>query len=139
MKTRRLPLLVGIVLLLSLAFVGVASACEFGCTPGFWKNHPDAWPEPELQLPCHDFDLNGDDVIDTPMDMLNYKGGSGIEGAQRIVLRAYVASKLNKATWSDFPIDEVTFINAIHSGDREWILHVAGEMDGFNNALCELN
>jgi len=35
--------LAGIVLLVALASVGVASANEgWGCTPGFWKNHPES-------------------------------------------------------------------------------------------------
>jgi hypothetical protein len=38
----------GITLLLILAALSITSqpakACVEGCTPGFWKNHPEAWP-----------------------------------------------------------------------------------------------
>ena len=134
MKTSRIPLLVGIVLLAALAFIGVASACEYGCTPGYWKNHPKAWPVEFV--PAHPVDLNNDGLDDTAMDMLRYKGGSGIEGAQRILLRAYVASYLNRGVWSDFPNEDAVVIEAIHSGDRAFMLNVASDLDGFNNGVC---
>jgi len=91
---------VGIVLLLTLASFGVVSACS--CTPGFWKapQHWGYWRtsfEPTEILIINDdpVDLNGDRISDTFLQALSYPGGRGIDGAQRIFLRAWVANQLN--------------------------------------------
>jgi hypothetical protein len=144
MKTKRLPLLVGIVLLLTLAFVGVASACEYGCTPGYWKNHPDAWPclNPDSIMVPPDTDLNGDGQADTFMDALNYKGGSGDIGAERILLRAGVAAYLNECAFrsEEFPNDwQDEFFGYLDdpAGQRDNMLGLADYLDSLNNGVCE--
>jgi len=141
MKTSRIPLLVGIVLLAALAFIGVASACEYGCTPGYWKNHPEAWPpclEPNKVMVPPNADLNGDGKLDTFMDALNYKGGSGDIGAERILLRAGVAAYLNSCAFEDFPDDFSGFFIYLNNpvGQRTGMLDLAGFFDYNNNAGC---
>src|SRR4030042_5665584 len=78
-----------------------------GCTPGYWKNHTDQWAfttnyvggplspgqhlgtvftfPAELSYMAHD----------SLLDALMYRGGAGVEGAARIMLRAAVAGLLN--------------------------------------------
>jgi hypothetical protein len=78
-----------------------------GCTPGYWKNHTDAWLlttnfngtalDPEQQLATiftfpAVLSYMGSDSL---MDALNYGGGVGVAGAARILLRAAVAGLLN--------------------------------------------
>ena len=90
--------LVGIILLIALASVGVAGPCEYGCTPGYWKNHY-PWVGVTM-VPGVDYpnvNLNAIPGYDTPFEMLQYQGGLGISGAERILLRAYIAAFLNKA------------------------------------------
>ncbi len=144
MKTRRIPLLVGIVLLAAMAFVGLASACDYGCTPGYWKNHPENWQCPnvgpdEVMDPPY-ADLDGDGDLDTFMDALNYKGGSGDAGAERILLRAGVAAYLNACAF-DYPYDfsdDSDFFDYLGDpvGQRQGMLDLAGYFDYYNNAGC---
>ena len=144
MNTKRFPLLVGIVLLVALAFVGVASAC--GCTPGYWKQeqHFYAWPAPYSRNEVTSFgDLNGDGAADTPLDALKYKGGNNIDGARRILTRAYVAEILNEAAFGDdYPAnpDDYAYIfwDTFRNGDRKTMLDLATQLDMWNNAGCPL-
>ena len=134
--------LAGIVLLIALASVGVASANEgWGCTHGFWKNHPESWPvrtSPEQLFDGMDHDGDGDP--DTYMDVLGYKGGPGVDGAMRILYRAAVAAHLNQRgfgrhfTCSDDWI--ALFWEANLSGDRGTILANAELIDECNNSIC---
>ena len=87
MKASKLSL-IGIVLTVTLVFVGVVSAEEYGCSPGYWKNH-DSWPGRISQEWTFGVNLNGDQTQDTLLDTLKYKGGPGIDGAKRILLREY--------------------------------------------------
>lgn len=82
-----------------------------GCTPGYWKNHPTSWEEvnPTALLTFDhvsvafppfapsNSDLDGNGTADTFMDALNFKGGTGLIGAERILFRAAVAAWLNAA------------------------------------------
>ena len=143
MKISKLSL-AGIVLLVALASVGVASACEgWGCTPGFWKNHPEAWPDsaiqPEQPFPLGDLDSDGDP--DTYLDTLSYKGGPGVDGARRILIRATIAAYLNQyAFGEDFTCSEDwvhLYLNGIVSDDRDTIIANANLIDECNNSICE--
>ncbi len=165
MRTKRL-FLAGIVALVALACVGVVSACEdncgdpcgnpcgdccppppdLGCTPGYWKNHPDAWI---ATLPTGDIggigDLNGDGKEDTFMDALNYKGGSGDTGALRILLRAGIAQRLNIfAFGSGYPattedVEYFKYLKSHPDGNRNEMLALAGIFDEWNNGYCPCN
>jgi hypothetical protein len=97
-----------------------------GRTPGYWKNHPEAWPtfsitnfngqtvavKPTTKVTdvfrapnqCRTtingqstVDLNGDGKADTLLDALGYEGGTTLCGAYQILLRAGVAALLNEA------------------------------------------
>jgi hypothetical protein len=78
-----------------------------GCTPGFWKNHPEAWQEynpdtktlarmfSQVPLPDDVKDAYGDTLA---IDALDFEGGPGYLGAARILLRHAVAAYLNAAS-----------------------------------------
>lgn len=162
MKTVKFPLiLAGIILFCALA-VGVAAAEECcpadGCctclyTPGFWKNHVEAWPYPEFAgnelvilyyeneavMGIGDIDLNHDGQDDSSLDALNYKGGPGLEGAQRILLRAAVAAALNEAILGDmFPATDDTandVLAAFFGEDRDAMITLAEKLDDWNNGI----
>lgn len=119
-----------------------ASVFGSGCTPGFWKNHLDAWPNefpPSLTIMVN---LNGDQEEDTALDALSYKGGNDIKGAKRIFLRAYITADLNKVVFEDaYPIDDITLAEALDAylfGDRQEMLDFATQLDAANNGDCPL-
>lgn len=149
----------GLVSLLAMLLIAVglapASAGEIddpcGCTPGYWKNHPDTWNAPFTpDLPmwkAFDFapgtDLDGDGHEDTLLDALDYGGGTDLVGAQRILLRAATAAALNDAEFGPAyfypgPVRWDT-IQALKTGDRDTLLALAEVFDYWNNTLCPLD
>jgi hypothetical protein len=129
------------------------SACDYGCTPGFWKQekHFDFWVgySPGDKVVAVFIGAKGYvNDEDTLLDALSYQGGPGLEGAARIMLRAAVASLLNSAYdyenggvwgWELFPEQLVERINVVFSWtSREAMLNEAYYLDGYNNAGCPL-
>lgn len=129
---------------------GASLAGTEGCTPGYWKNHEEAWGHTPYSPSARVVEvfpaaagLVGTD--DTLMDALNYKGGPGPAGAARILLRAAVASLLN-AGYSpalDFPAftsGVLTRTNAaLASGRRARMIDLAAQWDDKNNLDCPLS
>jgi hypothetical protein len=131
-----------------------------GCTPGYWKNHPESWQEagnasPNTPLtfdhPSADIppfaptsdDLDGNGNPDTFLEALHFKGGPGLVGAERILFRAAVASWLNAAHEGvGFPLRRKDFVPdvnaAIATGDRQTMIDLASELDDLNNLGCPL-
>jgi len=119
-----------------------------GCTPGFWKNHPDCWEVYDNQTRIDAvFDcISGYGWIgeDTLMDALNYQGGKGTKGAGMILLRAAVAALLNISHPDiDYPqpgnnMTEGELIAnvcaALNGEDRGIIIDLAEQLDDWNNA-----
>jgi hypothetical protein len=145
MKTK---FLVGVILFVALACMGVASACEYGCTPGYWKSPKvlaAGWPclNPNGIIP-ENIDLNGDGKMDTYLDALRYTGGSGDSGAERILLRAGVASYLNEcATGGSFsatPANWNNFFSLLSgpAGKRNSMISLAAIFDRYNNGVCPI-
>ncbi|MHC5184267.1 MAG: COG1470 family protein, partial [Planctomycetota bacterium] len=80
-----------------------------GCTPGFWKNHTDCWCDaytPDmlvsevwtaLQDPNYVSitDSKSNFATDTLMDSIRYRGGGGLAGTTRNMLRHATAALLN--------------------------------------------
>jgi len=159
MKMKEL-LILAVVLsaLLSVWHVSPASAevpppeatTEFqGCTPGFWKNHPEVWPMSTNLVLGNLTGLSSEsapsDLVsladDTLLEALKYRGGRGVEGAARILLRAAVAAGLNAAHPDvDYPLGQGDVVNAVYSAldnlNRKEMLELASELDGYNNAGC---
>jgi hypothetical protein len=117
-----------------------------GCTPGFWKNHPGAFPSPFTAsttlgsvFPCT---IGTTFANVTFLQALQGGGGSTLAGAQTILLRAGVAALLNSASVA-FPLTTAQVIAevcaAFSSGDRATILAEATRLDTFNNLGCPLS
>lgn len=76
------------------------------------------------------------------LQALAFVGGSGANGAKRILLRAAVAALLN-STSVNYPLTTSEVItmtsNAMGTGDRGTMLSLAAELDALNNLGCPLN
>ena len=146
---RKAAVLLVIALALALSSVGTALGTgggNQGCTPGYWKNHLDAWrfysPNDEVGSK-----LNPSAPYNTwtLLAALNGGGGPGLDGAIRILLRAAVAAMLNGVPESGvnayYSHDTVIFMvnTALKTGDRATILAVASDLDARNNQGCPLN
>jgi hypothetical protein len=75
----------------------------------------------------------------TLLEALSFKGGSGVNGAAQILLRAAVAGVLNSAK-IQYPLTTAQVISmvntALASCDRDTILTLASTLDGLNNLGC---
>jgi len=113
-----------------------------GCTPGYWKqsSHFDSWVE---LTPTQTVDSLFTGIMpalsgETLLDALQGGGGSGLLGAEKILLRAAVAAMLDAANgavaYPFSPADIISAVNtAIATGDRNSILTLATTLDGANN------
>jgi len=138
----------------SLAIVAVSTGdCgpgtgNEGCSLGFFKNHPGAFPSPYTTqttlgsvFPC----LSNTTLSDvTLQEALGFKGGSGVEGATRILLRQAVAALLNAASPDvNYPLTVEQVVTqvcgAIATNNREAILELASQLDEDNNLGCPLD
>lgn len=135
----------------STATVTIVVECEAfaGCTPGFWKNHPEAWqgfdPDQTLASAGFVFPASLSDFGEvTLMEALQGGGGKGLEGGATILLRAAVASLLNADhDGVNFEMTEAEIITAVNAAlateDRDALLALASELDGLNNTGCSIN
>jgi len=152
--------LAAVILATALLIVGTAAPAAAvtvgtteGCTPGYWKNHLSAWQE---YSPNQSISSAFSAAASTPYGSLtlrqglNLDGGSGISGAQRILLRHAIAALLNASydplayPWqregSAFrPPLLSTVNNALLSGSRTTMLSLAAQLDRDNNLGCPLN
>ena len=130
------------ILITSFAGISVNACVYYGCTPGFWKNHVELWPFP--YTPGYLFDDvfdDGPDGIETLIAALTAKGGSGVEGAKRILARTAVAALFNSIVfdwgWDGYPLDEAevkALVNAAFaSDDRNTMLTLTQLLDEYNN------
>ncbi|VXC42978.1 hypothetical protein [Nocardioides sp. AX2bis] len=131
-----------------------------GCTPGYWKNHPEAWLEtPDAPAPVYKEKTPLTTISNsfaaylpdaTFGSALRAKGGSGLKGAAGNLARAATASWLNATVEIAFPyrrntagIDgqeslRVLVTRALESRDRATILALATTLDDANNLGCPL-
>lgn len=121
-----------------------------GCTPGYWKNHSDAWlptgyaQEMLVGAVWSEANTAFPDLADNTLsDALRFHGGRGSAGAARILLRAATASLLNSAHPDvDFSYAENDVIDDVNAAlatqDRMTILAVATQLDDENNSGCPL-
>src|SRR5260221_5193838 len=92
---------VGGVFLLGVPAEETTVGPDQGCTPGYWKNHTTSWEEytPTYKLsfawtfPTSLSSFGSEDFLTA----LNGGGGTGLNGATTILMRAAVASYLNAA------------------------------------------
>ena len=119
-----------------------------GCTPGYWKqsNHFDSWVgyTPDATVGSIFTGVAADLSGETLLAALQGGGGSGLVGAERILLRAAVAALLNSTSIA-YPYNEAYIISAVDAalatGDRSAILTLATTLDDANNGAggCPLS
>lgn len=120
-----------------------------GCGPGFWKTHPTAavWG-PAGHSPGDTvssvFAVDGTAGSATLLQALDFRGGRGIDGAERILMRAAVSALLNAShlnvgyAFSD--ADVISLVQeAVASNDRRSLLELAGMLDDLNNGFCPID
>ena len=123
-----------------------------GCTPGYWKNHTSNWQEYNTGSKLkNNFTLGAFSSAygeKTFLEALSFKGGSTLDGAFQILMRASTAAFLNAAheglgyplrRFDDPGNMQATINAALASGDRNTMLALATELDGYNNLGCPLN
>lgn len=123
-----------------------------GCTPGYWKNHTDNWQEYTTSSTLQNNWTLGQFQAKwgskTFQEALSFKGGSGLDGAFQILMRASVAAYLNAAheglgyplrRFNDPGNMKVLINDALASGSRDHMLSLASQLDGYNNLGCPLN
>lgn len=152
---------VSAMLLLTVVGVAPVAACDQGCTPGYWKNHTDSWVgyTPNQTLAGAGFvipDQLASFRTVKLIDALQGGGGSGLNGAAKILFRAATASLLNAAAlagpptyhfWTPAEIlngqgtnfTGVNEILAMSPLTRQVMLAYAAELDYYNNLGCPLN
>lgn len=140
---------------MTAGIIGPASAIGTGyegCTPGYWKNHTDNWEEAAAdQLLGSIYDVSPALADSTMAEGLALRGGSGVDGAERILVRAATAAWLNAAhdglgyPWRrhgaglDGRPPLTKYVNqALASGDRQTMLAAANRLDADNNLGCPL-
>ena len=118
-----------------------------GLTPGFWKNHQEMWVYFETDdeigdvfvVPSELDELEDDSLLAA----LRYRGGRGPLGAARILLRAAVAGILNYEFLAgdggefEYPMTLNEIQDAVNAAlaslDRDEMLDLKDELDGYNN------
>jgi hypothetical protein len=121
-----------------------------GCTPGYWKNHTDSWagtgftPGQTAGSVFSGASAFPSLAAKTLLQTLQGGGGSGAEGAAKILLRAAVAALLNAGhSGVDYPqttAEILADVNAaLSSGNRDTMLDLATALDSDNNLGCTLN
>ena len=115
-----------------------------GCTPGYWKNHTDAWADTKYSptdtvgsvftLPADLSSFSGE----TLLAALDGAGGPDLNGATEILLRAAVAGLLNATDPNvDYHGGKALIIKHVNAAlateDRDKILAEATKLDNKNN------
>lgn len=121
---------------------------EDGCTPGYWKNHTQAWAGTGYtpgQTVGSVFAAGGFPSLasSTLLQALQGGGGPGTTGAAQILVRAAVAALLNAGHPEvEYPRTTASIIAdvnaALASNSRSTMLALAGELDEDNNLGCPL-
>jgi hypothetical protein len=133
-----------------------------GCTPGYWKTHTERWQDPDVLAEAKPWrpyvnKFSGGSLYASTKDLTQAQalaggGGSGTEGAAKILARASMAAYLNAASeglgypWrrtseglDGRPALVDTVNAAFASGDRATMLDLAAWLDADNNLGCPLN
>jgi hypothetical protein len=117
-----------------------------GCTLGYWKQdqHFDSWPADIAPTHNQRTYFGNGAFNESLLAALNYKGGGGVDGAKRILLKQAAAALLNAGSGQvDYRLsraDTLQYVGfALNSGDRDVILALASTLDAYNNQGCPLN
>jgi hypothetical protein len=115
-----------------------------GCTPGFWKNHEEAWVTYTPTQTVDSVFTGADPSLGsaTLLEALSFQGGPDLVGKQEILLRAAVAALLNTTAGIDYGVKSKALINAVNSrlasGSEKKIINFATQLDNRNNLGCPL-
>ncbi len=121
-----------------------------GCTPGYWKNHLDAWgptgfsPGQTVASVFSNATAFPTLANSTLKQGLSFQGGSTLQGAAEILLRASIAAVLNAANPGvNYPLSTSSIVSqvnsALASNSRSTMLDLASALDANNNLGCPLN
>lgn len=137
---------------LAVSPAGATNLGNEGCTPGYWKNHSSNWEEYTSGTKMKylfTFPASLSSFGEkTMLQSLQGGGGSGVNGAAKILLRAAAAAYLNAAhegvgyPYRRFvdPFNIRSQVNAaLASGKRDAMLNLATILDTANNLGCPLN
>ena len=124
------------------------------CSPGFWKNHlppSSAWPNSGLS-PSDTLTIAGFVNANGPVSMgdslinaLNYQGGPGLAGGERILVRACVSALLSASNANiDYPFTPAEVLSACNTAlannSRSADTTLAETYNGlYNTLVCPLN
>jgi hypothetical protein len=115
-----------------------------GCTPGYWKNHTEAWVGYSPDQTVDSVFTGADPTLgsQTLLEALSFQGGPDLVGKQEILLRAAVAALLNSTSGIDYGVGPNGVINGVNkrlaSGDEKKIVNFAKKLDDRNNLGCPL-
>jgi hypothetical protein len=121
-----------------------------GCSAGFWKAHPQAYPAPYTPntslgsvfiLPACGGVISLASA--TFAQALEFGGGPSLRDAAQVLMREGVAAVLNATAGIGYPLSEAQVIsevnNALASCDRATILSEVARLNTFNNRFCPLH
>lgn len=111
------------------------------CTPGYWKNHTDNWKRATTDTVVGSIFAGATTATSGAsfLEALSFKGGKGLEGAERILMRAAVAGYLNEVhTDLGYPLSRNGIVRrvdeAIATQQRDEMIAMAAFFDDLNNA-----
>jgi hypothetical protein len=116
-----------------------------GCTPGYWKNHTDAWVTYTPDQTVDSVFTGADPSLGSAalLDALNFQGGSDLVGKEEILLRAGVAALLNTTAGIDYGVSPKGIVTAVNkrlaTQDPNKIIKLATELNARNNLACPLS
>lgn len=116
-----------------------------GCTPGYWKNHEEAWVTYTPTQTVDSVFTGADPSLGsaTLLDALSFQGGPDLVGKQEILLRQAVAALLNTTSGIDYGVKTQALINAVNSrlasGSEKKLVNFATQLDNRNNLGCPLS
>jgi hypothetical protein len=125
-----------------VTFTNKKTSGSQGCGDGYYKSHTSSFTEPylpEIHVAVGFSSLTLSPMAsDTLLSALKYGGGSGFDGAVRILLRSAVAALLNAANQNvsyELSVPQVALgVNlAIQSRDRNAVLALAYLLEAANN------
>lgn len=129
----------------TLQWMGVSEPGGEGCSPGFWKNHPEAWTGANLSViklgELFEFPNALKSFLNVTLQAsLDFRGGNGNAGAAEILLRAGTAAWLN-ALHADvaYPLEAAEVLSRVQAaldGGRVAMLTLSTELDEYNNLGC---
>ena len=139
---------------ISAAPSGASNIGQQGCTPGYWKNHTEAWAQDPTDFYSPNQTL--DDLFNFPDQLSSFRnvtllaaldggGGPGPTGGATILMRAAVAAFNNAAAEDigypyrrfDDPGNMHATVNAaLASLDKQTMVNYAAVLDAANNLGC---